>query len=234
MISTPLRRALLPLLLAGLTSAQAAPYATTYTGTISESGFAEINDGEPYSLTLVFDNGGSSALNQTWTSAHLTCAIWRMNRAGNVAIAHNLVTAPPSIADGSIGTDGTGALATVFSRLTARAYSSIPGSATATGISLGSFVRWYANDANYVLYIRWDTDADASFGDASGGIPMAAAAWSPPQPFQGSCSTAAAPPPVTPTATPVPLLSAPGLAMLGLAAGGLGMRRLRRKETTRR
>lgn len=233
MIPTTLRRTLLPLLLAASTPVLAEPYAITYTGTVSESEFAQINDGEPYRLTLVFDNGGASAVNQTWTGAHLTCALWRMNTAGDVAIAHDLAIAPPSMADGAITTDGAGALASVFSRLAARANSSTPGAANATGISLGSFVRWYANDANYVLYIRWDTDADASFGDAGGGVAMAPGAWSAPRPFSGPCAATAVPPPAPPSATPVPALSVPGLALLGLAAGGLGARRLRRNAANR-
>lgn len=233
MIPTTLRRALLPVLLAASTPVLAAPYAITYTGTISESGFVQIIDGEPYSLTLVFDNGGTATANQTWTGAHLTCALWRMNTAGDVAIAHDLVIAPPSITDGAISTDGAGALASVFSRLTARADSSSPGAATATGISLGAFVRWYANDANYVLYIRRDKDDEASFSDTRGGIPMAPAAWSAPRPFAGPCAPTAVPP-APPAAASVPTLSVSGLALLGLAAGGLGARRLRRKPTAHR
>jgi hypothetical protein len=181
----------------------------------------------------VFDNGGTSTINQTWTSAHLTCALWRMNTAGNVAIAHDMVIAPASSAAGAISTDGTGALASVFSQLLGHASSSTPGSATATGVSLGAFVRWYANDANYVLYTRWDKEDEASFSDTRGGIPMAAGAWSAPRPFAGTCAATAVPP-APPVATSVPALSVPGLALLGLGAGALGARRLRRKGPARR
>lgn len=44
----------------------AAPYATTYTGTIANSGIpAEVPDGAVFTLTLVFDNGGTTAASQS-------------------------------------------------------------------------------------------------------------------------------------------------------------------------
>ncbi|BEP96916.1 hypothetical protein GmRootA79_53010 (plasmid) [Acidovorax sp. A79] len=65
-------------------AAQAAPFAITSTGTIDQSTFAEIRDGERYAVTMVYDNGGNTAQSQTWRPADLRCVIWRMNNAANV------------------------------------------------------------------------------------------------------------------------------------------------------
>lgn len=227
----PWRRALAALALASASAiASAAPYATTYSGTISYVGlapsqhFAEIQEGQRYTLTLVFDNGGSSANSQTWVGSHLTCAIFRFNDASNVVFAQDLVTGPAA-SSGTVVTDGAGALTSVFSLVES---DPVPaGSYTATGIALTPDVHWWANSIQNVF----SDDQGGTYGrivnDPNVGIPMTIANWSAPQPFSGACD---APPPPPPAAvTPVPTLGEWSLALLGLLAAGLGARRLRRR-----
>lgn len=208
-------------------AALAAPYAITYTGTIAGSTFASINNGQTYSVTFVFDNQGNSANSQTWSTANLTCTIWRMNNAGNVVFAQNLVTVPPN-AVGSVTTDAGGALTGVFSSVDAQNLSS--GQYAVSGITLTAPVSWYANENNGVFY---DTGPDRVFLDAyeaesSGGIRMTPAFWSAPTPFTGDCLAVPVPPqPVAVTA--VPALGEWTLMLLALGAAGLGARRLRKR-----
>ncbi|MEZ5606372.1 MAG: IPTL-CTERM sorting domain-containing protein [Burkholderiaceae bacterium] len=210
--------------------ASAAPYAISYQGTIDDSDFPEIINGQTYTVTFVFDNGGSSANSQTWTGANLTCTIWRMNNARNVIFAQDLVATPPSGSlSGSLTTDASGALTAIFSAVTTQTTGSggVPAGAYATtGITLTAPVAWYANSGNRVLYDSTGGNGARAFGDAAGGVQMNITNWSAPQPFSGACS--ALPPPPAAVA-PVPTLGEWGLALLGLAAAGLGARRLRRR-----
>ncbi|WP_028604103.1 IPTL-CTERM sorting domain-containing protein [Ottowia thiooxydans] len=209
-------------------AALAAPYAITYTGTIGVSGFPEIINGQRYTVTFVFDNQGNSANSQTWTTANLTCAIWRMNNAGNVVFAQNLVTAPASDTSGVVTTDASGALTLLFSEVASEFVS--PSQYTVSGIPLTSYVNWFANDANSVFY---DEDTGTNFVDAnSGGIRMLPAFWSAPTPFTGNCLAAPLPPaPVAPpVVTAVPALGEWSLMLLALGAAGLGARRLRKRD----
>lgn len=219
------RRALAAAALAGASAvASAAPYAITYNGTISGSTIPEILNGQPYAVTLVFDNGGSTANSQTWTGANLTCTIWRMNTAGNVTFAQNLVTTPPSgVVAGSVTTSAAGALTTVFSSVTA--VNVAAGAYTSTGVALTAPVYWFANSLNGVFYDSLGGPQARAFSDPLGGVQMNIASWSAPQPFSGGCNAAPAPAAVA----PVPTLGEWSLALLGLAAAGFGARRLRRR-----
>ncbi len=100
-------------------TAVAAPYSISYTGTISDDSFAQIINGQPYTVTVVFDNGGSDLYgSQTWTQANLTCVIFQMNTAGNVAFAQNLAaTSAELTAVGSVTTAAGGALTANFTNL---------------------------------------------------------------------------------------------------------------------
>ena len=97
-------------------SAQAAPYATTYHGTIASSQIpADAPDGAAFTLTLVFDNGDSSAASQHWNIGDLACGFWRWRVDGtrSVAVALDL---RGGVAQGlgSARTDAAGALTQVF------------------------------------------------------------------------------------------------------------------------
>lgn len=226
--SRSLRALIIAAVAAACSVAVAAPYAVNYQGNISSSDFPEITVGESYTLTLVFDNGGTSANSQTWGAAHLTCAIWRMNNARNVVYAQNLVATPPSTVTGSATTNGAGGLTGMFSSV-----SSIPGdpgypagSFTSSGISLTAPVHWFANSLNGVFYDALGGTQNREFSDAAGGVIMNPANWSAPTPFSGSCSAA----PSAVGVAPVPTLGEWGLGLLGLAAAGLGAQRLRRRR----
>ena len=48
-------------------AAQADPFKFTYTGTIAGASTPGVDGGDTYTLTVIADNGGSSALGQIWT-----------------------------------------------------------------------------------------------------------------------------------------------------------------------
>ena len=202
------------------THSVAAPFSITYTGTIGTENttdlFPEVNEGEGYSLTLIFDNGSSDALSQEWVEADLTCAIFIINDAGDVQFSQDLTLDPVGSSGGSILTDGAGVLSGNFDHLvygpvTATSYMS-------TGIALTDPIDWYANDNNDVFFIN-DVD-NTAFGDAAGGILMAPANWTDPIPYSGTCGVTA-PPPVEPPppAAPIPATSQWALIMLSMLLG---------------
>lgn len=199
-------------------AAAAAPYAVTYTGTIANSSFAQIINGQHYRITFVFDNGGNTAVNQTWGAADLRCTIWRMNDAGTAVFAQDLspLASPPTAATGSITTNGAGVLNGMFSGV-----SSSPAGAdfSSSGFIHPVPLHWFANGSNNVL--RDGAQAHV-FDDAAGGVPMTPANWLL-HTYDGPC---AAPPSA---ATPVPTLGEWGLVLLTTAAAVLGLGMLRRK-----
>lgn len=205
-------------MLGGLGQVHAAPYYITHTGQQANSTLPALIDGEAYTVTLVFDNGGSTAVNQTWTGANLTCTIWTFNNARNVQFAQDLVAAPPASALGSVVTNGSGVLSSVFSEVLEDTAAS---SFSLAGMLATGSIRWFANEQNGIFY-----DQSLSVGAASGGVPMTAAQWTNPQPFTGSCIAA-----VPQTASvPVPSLTAWGVMVISsLLALGAGLT-LRRKE----
>lgn len=201
-------------------AALAAPYAITYTGTIEDSSYSQIIDGQSYTVTLVFDNEGTTAANQTWSDGDLTCAIWRMNNARNVSVALDLISGIVN-GTGTTQTNASGQLTSVFSEVSGTARNS--GEYTASGITLTPDIDWYTNSSNDVIY---DTGSGGrSFGDASGGVQMTTARWSAPIPFTGDCKVA---PPSPAAVAAVPALDIWGLGLLATMAGALGLRARRR------
>lgn len=199
--------------LAGAATAFATPYSVSYRGTIFESDFAEIINGQPYTVTVVVDNGNATAADQTWSAEDLKCLIFRMNTDGTVAYAQDLAATNADLTvDGDLTTNGAGALTTNFDSIVGFADA---GSYSVVGFNPQPQILWYLNNANDVFF-----DNDHAFGDASGGVQMAIAYWSNPQPFSGSCR-------VSPGA-PAPALSAWGeilLASLMLVGGVEVLRR---------
>jgi hypothetical protein len=207
-------------------TAQAAPFAITAipgVGVVQDSGFPEIPNGQYYTVTFVFDNGGSTAIDQVWTSQHLVCAIWRMN-AGSVVFAQNL-TATPALAAGFVKTNSAGSMTEMYARVQSND-GVPPGSYTASGVALGT-VRWWANNVNEVFSSEANNVARI-FNDQAGGLRMDATFWTNPQSFNGECA-APAPPPV-PTA--VPTLAPWGLATLAGGLAGLAAWRRRTRADT--
>jgi len=210
------------LLACAAANAQAAPFATTYTGEIdASSDFPGAQAGEPYSVTLVFDNGGSSAASQTWATSQITCAIWRFNTAQDMVFTQPMAPGALASQSGTATTDATGTLDGFFSVLFMVAPA---GSYTASGINPPmDEVRWSMNSspANPVFF-----DFTRAIRSTQGGISLAPANWSAPAPFTGTCAlpTAAAP-----NATPVPTLGHAALALLSGVLGAAGFIR-RRKD----
>lgn len=178
--------------------ASAAPFSISHTGTTSSSSIPGITGGETYDITLVFDNGGATALSQTWTGADLRCVIWRFNNARNFVYTQNLVADPPGAIGGSAATDAAGALTSNFSSV--NDFPTSGSNYTVTGGSLTLPLAWFANSINGIFF---DTNTTQGVNDGSGGVQMAAGGWSNPVPFAGDCAgLLLGPPPAT-----VPTLS---------------------------
>ncbi len=220
--SAPTRRLLLAALLAAAcASAQAAPFSTTSTGTISASEFPGIAIGTSFSVTLIFDNGGNTALGQSWGAGDLTCAIWRVS-GGTIVHAQ-----PPTQSSGSAATGADGVLSAMFSTVEGTGNA---GDYTSTGsIALNPPVRWLANGGNPVFIDGVGSATARAFSASAGGVRMGAAYWTPPRRVMGGCDdTPVLTPPPPPT--PVPTLGDWGLlatsgALLSLAGGALRRRR---------
>ncbi len=108
-IGSKLTRAIPGVLASLLVSAGAiaAPFSITYSGTVDVgSTIPQVTSGQPYVVTLVFDNGGATAASQAWVAGDLQCAIWTMNAVSNVAYAQDLVASAGTMAiAGSATTD---------------------------------------------------------------------------------------------------------------------------------
>lgn len=200
----PPRHLLLSLLLASA-YAQAAPYATTYHGTIAGSQIpADAPDGAAFTLTLVFDNGNSSAASQHWNIGDLACGFWRwrVDSTRTVAVALDL---RGGVAQGlgSARTDAAGALTQVFSSVNtggAMAWADY----SVSGLAPGSAIGWYADGTPQVFGLMAGGGGgsfDDGAGTAAGGVDMAPARWSAPLPFAGTCDASAEPPVVYAIAT---------------------------------
>ena len=219
------RRAVAAAALACAAGAGAAPYAITYTGVIGSSpliGFDTVMAGQPYSVTLVFDNGNSTTASQTWGASHLTCVLWRFNMAHNVVYAQDLQASPPTTALGTAATDAGGALNDMFSDV--QALGVAPGAYAASGFSpaLGE-VRWYINDQNSILFSE-----GLEVHGTPAGVPIVFAEWSAPVPYAGNCAAPAPGGPGQQVAS-VPTLGHAGLALMAALLGALGWGAARRK-----
>lgn len=199
----------------------AAPFEITFTGTISNSNYAEIRNAERFELTLVLDNGNATAQGQTWEGGDLQCAYWRMNDAGDVRLAQQLTPGNNVSAIGTIATDGSGGLVSMMSMV----YSAPVFFYTTAGFSttLLSNVRWYAEGFNPVLMI-----GTRRFSEAGGnGIRMAPQDWSAPRPSRRVCDAAVPPPSPGDGAAAIPTLSDGALGLLAMLIAWAGRRSLR-------
>jgi hypothetical protein len=218
--------AVLAALAAASSVASADPYFITYTGTIFDSTFPEVHNGESYTATLVFDNGGVSSASQTWNSGNLTCAIWTANNAQDVQFAHDLTAQGSLDEGGAVATNGAGSLTANFSNVNATPVDS--GTYTSSGIALLDTLDWFMNDSFAVFYsenfgVEWG-DADLLAG---GGVKMDIANWTDPAPFSGTCTVSGPGPGPGPNVA-VPVMPLWILAILGALLGGLGARKLRK------
>ena len=215
------------LLLAGGTTAIAAPFEITFTGTISQSNYAEIRNGERFELTLVVDNGSTSAQGQTWDISHLQCAYWRMNNAGDVRLAQPLTPGSNVGAVGTITTDASGALVGMMSMV----YSAPVFTYTTAGFSTTMLtnVMWYAHGFNPVLMI-----GTRHFSETGGnGIRMAPGDWSAPRASRRACDATVVPPAPDGGPAAIPSLSGGGLGLLAALLAWAGHSRLRKTRPRR-
>ena len=232
------RSLLTALLAAACAGAQTAPYAIRYESSIANSEFADIANGERFTVTFIFDNGGASGRNQTWGAANLRCAIWRMNDDASVVFTHDLVAEPlaPQDVTGSATTNASGALTGMFGLVRADAAALLADQYTVTGITLNDRVKWAANpDAGSIFVDGAGTGTTRAFRDSSGvqgfpGISTAPSRWSAPQRVLGACNDTPDPTPEPPAPPPtaVPTLGHGALALLGGALAALGWRTRRR------
>ncbi|WP_040481880.1 putative Ig domain-containing protein [Luminiphilus syltensis] len=89
----------------------AAPFTTTYTSTIlgSES-VGPFNQGEQFTISIVLDNGGTTAISQTWTPAEVVAISFIMNDAPNVITTVYSPVVFSNSPTGSFVTDAGGVL----------------------------------------------------------------------------------------------------------------------------
>lgn len=194
------------------------PYSITYSGIISDNLFPEVNNGEAYTATLVFDNGAASAESQTWEAADLTCAIFTMNDAENIQFSHDLTLQNALDVSGNAATDGSGVLSANFTEVDATPVDE--GSYTSNGIVLVPPLNWYMNDNNNVFH---STGHSVDFGDAAGGVQMAPVNWTNPVPYLGDCYVSE-----EMVTSGIPTLDNLGLMMLILVLTGFGLVAIRR------
>ena len=216
------------LLLAGGAAAVAEPFEVTFTGTIAKSNYAEIRNGERFELTLVLDNGSTTAQGQTWDMSHLQCAYWRMNNAGDVRLAQPITLGNNVGVVGTISTDGSGALVDMMSMV----YSAPVFTYTTAGFTttLLTNVVWYAHGFNPVLMI-----GTRRFSEAEGnGIRMTPADWSAPRPSRRVCDAAVVPPSPDGGPAAIPALSGGTLGLLAALLAWAGCHRLARTTSARR
>lgn len=214
-------------LLAAASAAHAAPFAITYTGTVAASpSLTGVNAGEAYSVTFIIDNGGSSAAGQRWLLSDLRCTLWRFGQGSQrTVLTHPLTGSAGQISYGSGAAEADAAGTALTAMFDVGIYAAPAADYAVSGpIALGAPVSWNVNGLATAF-----ADALGSFDDIAGGVPIDPARWSRPVAVAGSCDdTPLAPGPGQ--ATAVPALGAPAMALLGLAAAGLGARRLRRKS----
>lgn len=210
-------------------SAHAAPFSIRYDGVAGYSEFPDTPTGTPYSVTLVVDNGGTSAADQTWSSAQLRCVIWRTGSAG--PFIQNLVGAPPTTALGNLSTDGDGNLTSMFTEIT-QTETGVPNSAIVyAGSGLVPWIYWNIKGASDPADILSDA-IWKSLRDANGGVSVDLADWTAPQ--AANDLPAVCPGPLVapnPGIEPVPAISSGGLGWLaaGLSTVAALLRRRQRR-----
>lgn len=188
-----------------------APYEVVYVGAsdLDPGGsflFSNVIGGENYQVTLVMDNGGTSAASQIWTAADLISVRFDFNNAGNATFAQDINTQFNYLVEGSAVTDVGGNLSGFFERIQS-------GGATFQ-TNLDGFIgpaEWYINDVNPLLLYAGGSDQGVfNYG---GVVSLEPADWT----ISG----------VPAAATPVSTLPLIGLGTLVSLLGLFGLRKLR-------
>ena len=211
--------------------AQAAPYAITHQGIINGGGslIPGLASNQPYTLTLVVDNGGTGIDNETWGPQHLICAIWRMGNAPQIIVAHDMALSPAVTANGTVETNSSGDLFEVFSEVWS---GTVPAAAVRTrGLPPGETLQeWIAESGNSPVLYTTPNIYRLRVSNGGAGVRMDAAQWSSPVPFTGNCLDAAGPASAGSGIASVPTLGHAALALLSAFVGGLGLRMQRRNS----
>jgi len=199
-------------------AAHAAPFAISYTGQVFNSSLPGVADGEAYTVTLVLDNGGTSAASQTWGAVE--CAIWRVGSARVFTQPRSSTGNTTSV--GSAATGANGVLTQMFT--SADGVATLDYTATGFSPALTPPVWWVANGGTPVFF-----DGDSlGFGDANVGVSMDPADWSAPRRVMAACDDTSYAPPAPGQPTSVPTLSTAGLGLMAALVGTLGWRTRRR------
>ncbi|MFA5257583.1 MAG: PEP-CTERM sorting domain-containing protein [Opitutales bacterium] len=93
----------------------AAVFSFSYTSTIEDTTIAGLNTGDAINITLLLDNGNSSLINQTWTSADLSSVTFNFGNGTLVTTFNSPFAIGLDYGTGDITTDGTGAISGFFS-----------------------------------------------------------------------------------------------------------------------
>jgi hypothetical protein len=200
--------------------AMAAPYSVTYSDTANGSVLG-INSGEPFRVRFVFDNGNSSAANQSWSASSLQCVIFTFNNAQDKYVAINYAgNANLYSAIGNFTTDGSGQLQAGTIDWEDGSPINKPFGTNIIGIN--QMDSWYINASNDVLY--WNNPSGhIGFTNVSNDTQISN--WSNPTPANGVCSQY-----VSTQAKSIPTLDHWGMILLSslLALGSImTLRRLR-------
>lgn len=205
------------LLACAAANAQAAPFAIRHEGFIDTATLSGVNSGESFSVTLVFDNGGTSTAGQAWQAPHLTCIIWRFNNAQNAVYAQSLPGTAPDVA-GQAATNGSGGLTSTFSLVAGTG--NVGQYNTANLPTLAAPAQWVVN-ASQATVLHSNNGEQVTITGL--GITAIPGYWTPPARVTGPCDdTAYAAPPA---ATPVPTLGHGALVLLAGMLAALGGRR---------
>jgi len=129
------------------TATSAAPYTLIFTSTVitDNSLPTGITVGDSFEMYVVVDNGGATAVNQTWTYADVQSVAFALSGGSYVATFPSSTFVSPSTG-GTIQTDGTGA---VSSSTTSWRASSTAGNFDSIGLELSE---WYINGANDIIF----------------------------------------------------------------------------------
>jgi hypothetical protein len=204
----------------------AAPYSVTYTDTATTSDTlpANIIAGQQFTVKFVFDNGNSTAANQSWSAGNVQCAIFTFNNAQNVFLAINVSTHPfTSSTVGNFTTDGTGHLQAGAISWFDDGPIANPQVSNVSGFSGGANA-WFINGGNDVVNFN---ATNVSVGMATVANNDQVANWTNPVPAAGVCAGFFGAPAQSQN---IPTLSEWGVIMLSTLLGFGAVLTLRRKR----
>jgi hypothetical protein len=123
--------------------AHAISFIASYNDTVSLSSVSGVNAGDPLSILIELDNGGTSIANQTWTSANVTNIIFDFNNGANRTVFNPVFNS----SFGNFVTDGSGILTEVPTD-----WLTFPGASVQSTNSTSTPDGWYINGQNGVFF----------------------------------------------------------------------------------